>query len=216
MNTRNKSRNGSRKNQFREIPETVVSGQAVVTRIPRSVNNQPIVTLGQWGGTWTLFNSTFSSESDFGLNFTLSDINDYASLGNVFDAYRIIRINYSIQPNTSPVASGTTHNGCELIAAVDLDDSVSTTFATLQSFQNARTICPGKSLELIFKPKVAIAAYTGTFSGYATRDDEWIDCASSTVQHYGVKVAVGGQYSSSIYHSWFGRAYYTIQFRYRH
>ncbi len=186
-------------------------------RVPRRLNDQKVTTLGQWGTTRTTFTSTSAAEGLTGLYFTFSDIGDYTSLSNVFDAYRIKTIHYCIQPISFPSLSSSGANGAELIAAVDVDDSTTpSAFNDLTHYQNARVITSGKNLELIFNPKVALAAYSGAFTSYAQGQNMWIDCASPNVQHYGVKVAVGLQFSATIVHTWVGRAYFVLEMRYRH
>lgn len=177
---------------------------------------QRVTTLGQWGLTRTTFTSTTGAEGNYGLNFVVSDIDDFASISNVFDCYRIKKILYQIKPLTLPVTSSSGINGCELIAAVDLDDSNAPTFNGLTHYQNARIATPGNTLAIEFTPHVAVAAYSGAFTSYANEQNKWIDCASSSVQHYGLKVSVGQQLSGTYAHQWLGRAYFILELRYRH
>jgi hypothetical protein len=98
---------------------------------------------------------------------------------------------------------------------IDYDDTSALSSAgAAVVYSNCVVLNPGESVERIFKPKVAIAAYTGSFSGYAVEDDVWIDAASSTVQHYGVKVWVdpctAGQ---TLLQSWDVTVEYFIRFR---
>jgi len=59
-----------------------------------------------------------------------------------------------------------------------------------------------------------VAAYNGAFAGYANLGAQWIDAASTTVQHYGVKTYVpGGAAGQTQLASWDVFVEYFIQFR---
>jgi hypothetical protein len=172
--------------------------------------------MGGWGSTRTTFTSTNAAEGNYAVTFSMSDISDNSSLAAIFDAYRIVSVQYVISPLSQPVTASTVLNGAELIAAVDYDDDATASFTQLQNSQGSALITQGKSLELRFKPRVAMPAYqAGAFNGYTTMPAPWIDFNSPSVPHYALKVAVGNQISTAIYHAWLGRAYLVYQVRYR-
>lgn len=78
----------------------------------------------------------------------------------------------------------------QLYTVIDYDDPTPlSTLNGMREYQNLQM----SELETVvrrFKPHAALAAYTGSFSGYGNLESPWIDCASSTVQHYGVKYAI--------------------------
>lgn len=211
----NKSRRQSRKNQS-VIPGSHATATLGIIRVPQKVSSQKVVRMGGWGSTRTTFTSTNAAEGNYSMTFSIAEIADYSSLANVFDAYRIVSVQYVISPLSQPVTASTILNGAELVAVVDYDDDNTASFSVLSCAQGAALINQGKSLEFNFKPRIAMAAYqSGAFSAYTTMPAQWIDFNSPSTPHYALKVAVGNQLSSAIYHAWFGRAYYTYEVRYR-
>jgi hypothetical protein len=48
-----------------------------------------------------------------------------------------------------------------------------------------------------------MAAYTGSFTGYVNMGPQWIDAASNTVQHYGIKMYIpGATAAQTLLQSW--------------
>jgi len=150
------------------------------------------------------------------LTFSISDVQDNSSLAAIFDSYKIVSVQYVISPLSQPASASTILNGAELIAAVDYDDDATATFGQLLNSQGSAVVTQGKGLEFRFKPRVSMPAYqSGVFNGYTTMPAPWIDFNSPAVPHFSLKVAVGTQLSTAIYHAWVGRAYLVYQVRYR-
>lgn len=130
----------------------------------------------------------------FGFKFTLADLSQQSTFTDLFDQYRITKIECSLMPRAvtthlSGTAIGTTPT--YMYYAVDYDDgNAPTTVGELQQYGNCRTICmtPGTVKHISFKPHVAMAAFSGAFTSYANMTNQWLDCASPSVQHYGLKV----------------------------
>jgi hypothetical protein len=116
---------------------------------------------------------------------TFAGSSEYTSL---FDQYRIDMLEVWIVPLN---AQGTTVFG-EFDSAVDLDDSnTPATADTVRSKQGAIQTYSGNGHYHRWRPHVAIAGYTGSFSGFTNVSSRWIDSASTAVQHYGLKIALG-------------------------
>lgn len=123
----------------------------------------------------------------FGLfMFAASQISDIASLGGVFDQYKIDWVELLIQPSNS---SASLDYG-QLVSVVDYDDvSNPGSVAALLDYNTA--IISNGSFQHYhkFRPRIATAVYGGAvFSSFANSASQWIDMASTNVEHYGVKV----------------------------
>jgi len=110
-------------------------------------------------------------------------------LGQIFDQYRIDEIEEWIFPsligNTTQAFSGL------LATVVDYDDAtVLSTYAQAEDYTNCVHGPASEGHYRRFQPHVAIAAYSGTFTSFSNVVAPWIDLASPSVQHYGLKAAV--------------------------
>jgi len=78
-----------------------------------------------------------------------------------------------------------------MYVVVDYDDANAlSSSANAQAYNNCIVLGAGESCDRLFRPRMALAAYTGSFTGYANSADLWIDAASPSVQHYGLKMFV--------------------------
>jgi len=131
--------------------------------------------------------TTVVSENNF--SFTLNSLSNVSSLTTVFDQYCI----YSV---TVTFTYGSINTGflapLDLYTAIDYDNTTNIGLSGIQNFAsyNESIIVPGTSLVRTVKPCVALAAYTGAFTGYTT-GRVWIDCNSTTVNHYGLRTIIG-------------------------
>jgi hypothetical protein len=157
---------------------------------PRMPNADPtIYTMVQ-----SLTPSVIACTTQFGsYYFTISQLDQFSSLGSVFDQYRIDEIEMTFRP-----AVNTLNN--ELITVIDWDDaSVPGTIAYLDEYANA-CVSMNETQVRRWKPSVAVPAYQATSSGYTNVQSPWIDCAGNTVQHYGLKYGYS-IISGTTYHS---------------
>jgi hypothetical protein len=109
----------------------------------------------------------------------------------IFDQYRIEVVEAWLVPNQNAIASATTYaSSPNLGTVIDYDDPAPvSTFLGLTGYANFIRTEPYEKQRRCFKPRIAYAAYSGAFTSYANQAAGWIDMASPTVQHYGVKVA---------------------------
>jgi len=129
-----------------------------------------------------------TSVSTFGaFDFTVGSLDQISPLTALFDQYRIDEIEVWLIPRLSSTISGSQQAGL-LASVIDYDD-----FNTLSSLAQALDYENCVVAESIsghyrrFKPHAAIAAYSGSFSGFANVESPWIDANSTGVQHYGLK-----------------------------
>jgi hypothetical protein len=138
----------------------------------------------------------------FAQQISLANFANYANMLASFDQYRIREITMEWIPHnvTSFITSGTVatvaptgvYNHNILVSCVDTDDSSTPATATVV-LGHESAIVHGpfvKSFRRTFKPAIAVSAYQGAFTGFANFQDQWIDSASSGIQHYGVKYAL--------------------------
>jgi hypothetical protein len=129
--------------------------------------------------------TTFASQS-----FTINNLDGFAEYLGLFDQYRFDQIEVWIEPTGAP--QGTTAFN-SVVSCVDLDDaSVPTTYASVAAHQCSVETNGAAGHYHRWKPHVAMAAYAGTFVGFGNSENQWIDSASNTVQHYGIKMAALG------------------------
>lgn len=134
-----------------------------------------------------------------------------------FDQYRIlaIRFNLRAQQNAIGLTTNSTTTVTPIYCVIDYDDASSLGSANAaMAYSNCLVLSPGQSCSRTFKPRAAMAAYNGTFGGYASVASPWIDANSNTVQHYGVKLYIPGVTAGqTLLQSWEVEIEYFIQFK---
>jgi hypothetical protein len=139
--------------------------------------NLAVLTTSTVGNTFVSITATFSS------------LNDYASYGAVFDQYRIMAMECMFYPSAANEATiaavGHVHS------VIDYDDNASITPAQALDYPNCVIVGLTDTQIRSFQPHAAIAAYAGgVFTSFANETSPWIDCTSTGVVHYGMKIAV--------------------------
>lgn len=160
--------------------------------------------------TANLFTSSTTVPTYSGTVFALSALANYSSYTSVFDQYMIEEIEMWIFTGADGVdaisgAVGTWNS------AVDYDDgNVPTTITQVSDKQT--NVCSSIQAGHYHKwrPQYALGAYQGTFIGFSTTRG-WIDCASPSVQHFGVKTSCAATPANPFIFSSIVR--YTIAFR---
>jgi hypothetical protein len=133
------------------------------------------------------FNSSTSTETDNYLSFQLSDLQGYANFTALYDSYRIklVEVFFFSTINTTTPASNFANP--LIYVAVDFDSAAAQIINTILQYDTCEIHDVRQNFSLAFRPRVAMAAYNGAFSGYAEgRPDQWLDCASAGIQHYGL------------------------------
>jgi len=139
-------------------------------------------------------------------SFQLSDLPSSTEFTNLFDQYRIrkVTVTASISRKNTPAVVAALHAATVpitplLLDVVDYDDASALNLAGIEQYENLRiTAFDGsRTVTRSFKPHIAAAAYSGTFVSYANLTDQWIDCNSPAVQHYGWKSILRGDLEGS-------------------
>jgi hypothetical protein len=131
------------------------------------------------------FTTSTTSNVFVGTFFALSSMGDASALATVFDQYRIMSVECTFTP-TSQIIAGLTG---KVLSAIDYDDVASTS----PSIMAEKSTCLQTNLQdtwvRSFTPRIALATYSGAFTSYSIAPPHtWINTASTTVQHYGLKV----------------------------
>jgi hypothetical protein len=144
------------------------------------------------------------------INFGLIQLNQAASFIAIFDQYRLAMVEVTFLPEITIAAP--TQSAPLFYTAVDLDDSTAVTIAQIQDYSGVQETIALKVHKHTFVPHIAVAAYSGAFTSFANEEAPWIDVASSSVQHYGVKYGFAAEPSAASF-GYYIRVRYHFQFR---
>lgn len=130
--------------------------------------------------------STMGGFNAGSLYFVLTNLQNYAAYVACFDQYRVAQLEFVFLPQYNTNNSGTSSPG-QFVTVIDYDDSnLLTSWANAMSYDSAVVTQATSSQRRTLTPKLALATYTGSFSGYAL-GNPWSDTSSSTTRYYGVK-----------------------------
>jgi hypothetical protein len=123
-------------------------------------------------------------------SFNVNNLDQITSLSNVFDQYKIDEVETWLVPRLTDQVSASFNNGI-LCSVIDYDDANSlSTVAQAQDYTNCIMSSGLSGHYRAFKPHAAVAAYSGAFTSYGNVVSPWIDFASPSVQHFGIKYAL--------------------------
>jgi len=127
--------------------------------------------------------------------FTLSAslFSDFTALAAVFDQYRIPIIEVTFNPQTTEGIPTTTFGPPKGLfrTVLDYDDGTALSSAgQADAYANAIETEVIKPQRRCYRPRIAVAGYAGAFNGFTNIAAPWIDAASSSIQHYGLKYYV--------------------------
>jgi len=141
-----------------------------------------------------------------GTSFSVNAISQIGSLQNIFDQYRITRIEVwvALQPVTNSVTISQ-YNACNIATAIDYDSNAApSSLASLCDYENVQVAASDIGHYHSFSPKIAMAAYgSGVFASYTSVESPWIDATSSTVEHYGLLIAASAALGSNPVNFWY-------------
>lgn len=121
--------------------------------------------------------------------FVLSNFPNISEYTSAFDQYRIEQLEVWLELVGNPSASLST-----VVTAVDLDDATIPSGAPAIQDKQGALVGSGAAMRYHrWRPRVAVAEYSGTFTSYGNVPATWIDCGSPNVQHYGFKAASAAQ-----------------------
>lgn len=138
-------------------------------------------------GVANLVSSTVA-EVSAAYSFTFNALPQYATIASLFDQYRIDTVEFWLIPQQSDNTN--CYNPGLLTSVIDFDDDAALTSQNLAEYQNAIVTSGLDGHYRRFKPHCAMDLYNGSFSAFGNVTSPWIDAASPSVRHYGVKVAI--------------------------
>jgi hypothetical protein len=214
----------------KEAIETVLPVSSIIPYARKDFTPRLTKTLKGWSTSGSAVftakeNVTFSqvmsqqalADSTYAYAFSLSALGNASTYGALFDQYRIIAvavtaypdiIDVTVAPNVAYIP--------RLYSCIDYDDSSTAglTISAIQQYDSCVVSPAATSITRVVEPHVALAAYSGAFTSFANVSREWIDVASTGVQHYGVKFGIpGGIAGQTILQSYVVEAVFIIQFR---
>jgi hypothetical protein len=143
----------------------------------------------------TNFTTSATVEVDGAYSFTLGALNDVTDLAGVFDQYFIAAVIVRGRPLLS--FAQTVVPGA-LCTVIDHDDAAGITLVAAREYANSMEILSNQGFTRIIEPRVAIGAYGGaSFTSFANQRS-WLDCASTGVQHYGLKICASATSGGTI------------------
>ncbi len=129
-------------------------------------------------------------DTGVGRRFRLTDVPTSSDFTNLFDQYRIIGVEAMYVFSTHILASQARYP--RITFAVDYSDAGNPgTEADVLQYQNAESFQFGQvkhTFKRALKPRAALAAYEGAFSGYGMASaNQWFDCNDPSIEYYGTK-----------------------------
>lgn len=145
-------------------------------------------------GTGTKFTlSNLLDENGFSFQFTLASLRNYTDFTNLFDQYKINKVDLYFKLIQNPEAPTTTNTVATYYPTLwfvrDYDDSSTMTVANMQEKQGVKRIVmkPDAIQKISVYPKFQRMAYqTLTSTGYSPGTG-FLDCVDSGVPHYALK-----------------------------
>jgi hypothetical protein len=157
-----------------------------------------------------------ASDNSGGYAFVLSNVPGYTEYTALFDQYKIemVRVIWRPRWNFSAIGSIATDVNPLFISVIDYDDASTLTIAQSLEYQSYKETRFDQDHVRCIKPRIALGAYSGTFTSFANVPAPWIDCASPSVQHYGIKFVVsGGALGQTALMTYSAEVEYFVKFR---
>jgi hypothetical protein len=142
--------------------------------------------------------------------FTLNALPDSTEFTALFDQYRIMQVRMEFTPLFTDTSATVAYP--PIYSAIDYDDANSVTGAQINEYDSVMFVPTGTYFERCFNPRIAVAAYSGAFTSFGQPPAGfWIDCASPSVVHYGLKTVM--PVAGAANQVWSVRAHLLLQFR---
>jgi len=202
MQNKIKSSKGSRRNKRRTPTSSLNQGPSTqlwnvnAEQTPKMVNlnvkDNKVHRFVQSSSLGIVLTSSNTVFVGYAKNWTAGDIGQFSSFAAVFDQYKIQKVEMWLNPTGPATMPGyALTNGTRFISVTDYDDSNAVgSSGSLLKYENASVGSLQMGHYRSFQPHIALAAYNGAFGGYHNIASDWIDCASTSVQHYGIKAGV--------------------------
>lgn len=132
-----------------------------------------------------------SGDSFVNFTFTVANLPNLTALTSLYDQYCIKGIKVRIIPRFNSADVVSTTQPPALWSIIDYDGTYPTTLDGLTQYQNLKITRGTGEHTRYLKPKLLNYIYqTSVGNAYTPRANQWVDCANSTVAHYGMCVGV--------------------------
>jgi hypothetical protein len=175
---------------------------ALAEAIPRfgniSARDNKVHNVTQSTNLGTVLTSSASIDSFYALAITAtSHITQFSSWAAVFDQYKINEVEVWFVP--APTTNTITNCGLSsMYTVIDYDDALTPSATTqLLQYENLMVSPVINGHYRKWRPHIAVAAYSGAFTSFKNEASDWIDVASNSVQHYGIKAGISAAANSA-------------------
>lgn len=136
---------------------------------------------------------TATTDTHLAYSFALSDLPNSTEFTSLFDQYKLKQVEVVMLPSASATLPPNGYTGTALnMTVIDFDDATALSIpASYMQYDNCMVHPCGEVIRRVFKPKVAMAVYSGAFTSFAEAPDVWLDVASPSTAHYGLKIFLG-------------------------
>jgi hypothetical protein len=177
-----------------DISQNRELSNSVPSQVPRSINEQIVWTRCIFDVQQSL---SAVAETQIGFQFNLSQLPNNGSWTTVFDQYCIPVAVVQIRTSENISSLSTGNPLPRIYTVLDHDDANNISVAACKGYSSCREQRVTESVTRIVYPRVALAAYSGAFTSFANQRS-WIDAASPSVQHYGLKLAAEADTRSTV------------------
>lgn len=162
-------------------------------RRPQARNRRRVATrptlLKRTFGAANIVPNTTTGVSTGAFQFMLADLPNYTEYVNMWDKYKLagVRIRFIPANDNSPVGTASTSGIGTFSWCLDYNDANAPAgLDDIMQYPGMRMKRPTTPFSVFIKPKFEAALYQGATTGYRATTG-YVDTASSTVRHYGLK-----------------------------
>jgi len=128
--------------------------------------------------------------TNFSWKFALNDLPNASEFTTLYDQYRIVHVVLHFICNMTQGIPSAANLGAMYVVK-DFDDanllSVNTDYLQYANCRVYNPLCRTRKVSI--RPRIAVASYGGgAFTSYANQPSTFLDVASPSVEHYGIKV----------------------------
>ncbi len=200
-------RKASARRQKKHSPAT--SG-AVIARNVSTPGQGPTIVISRMVDSPTLISST-TLEVVRNYKYKLSDVPVSTDFTNLFDQYRILEIEQVFFPVVDTSFDSSVWTDPRLFLAPDFDGSSVAAVSDICQYDTAQVFDSRHTTAIKFKPRAAMAAYSGAFTSFGMASQgQWFDVASPSVEYYGL---AAGIYAQNVITTIRSSSRYVIEFR---
>lgn len=128
------------------------------------------------------------------LYFQLANVQAYTEFTALYDQYRIkgVQLTFFWSDDQASYNINTSANArSQWMVLADYDDATALTAGDALEYPNVKILNTTGKYKMFIRPRPALAAYSGAFTSYAQAPkNQWLDCGSTGIQHYGIKMVL--------------------------